>query len=67
VIVSAVTPGAVGPPLAATDATQGGADRAGTASRPVAGSQAGLGSSVGAAAAFAARPIPAVVAEGRAA
>ena len=49
-IVSAVTPGHVAPSLDATDGTQGGANRLGTASRPVAGSHAGVGSSAGAAA-----------------
>ena len=47
-IVSAVTPGQVAPPFDPTDGTHGGANRVGTASRPVAGSQAGLGSSAGA-------------------
>jgi hypothetical protein len=64
VMVVAVTPGQVAPPFDTTEATQGGASRVGTARRPVAGSQAGLGSSAGAAA-TAARPVVAVVPDGR--
>ncbi|MCA1846056.1 MAG: hypothetical protein LC792_23260 [Actinobacteria bacterium] len=64
VMVDAVTPGQVAPPFDTTDATHGGANRVGTASRPVAGSQAGLGSRAGAAAADA-RPVVAVGAGGR--
>src|SRR5256885_14030772 len=66
-MASAVTPGQVAPPFETTGATHGGAKRVGTASRPVAGSQAGLGSSAGAAAAAAAgRRVRLVVAGGRA-
>ncbi len=62
--VVAVTPGHVAPLFDTADATQGGANRVGTASRPVAGSHAGLGSSAGAAA-TAPRPVVAVVEDGR--
>src|SRR5438045_2643226 len=66
-MASAVTPGHVAPPFETTGATHGGAKRVGTASRPVAGSQAGLGSSAGAAAAApAGRRVRLVVAGGRA-
>src|SRR2546423_11368902 len=63
-MADAVTPAQVAPPFDTTDATHGGANRVGTARRPVAGSQAGLGSRAGAAAAPA-RPVVAVGPGGR--